>query len=38
MAWLGREWITGTERRQLKTQKNVEAINAKCDPLQKDVL
>lgn len=35
MAWLGREWIAAraqTERRQLKTKKNVEAINAKCDP------
>lgn len=38
MAWLGREWIAAggqPERRQLK---NVEAINAKCDPPQKDVL
>lgn len=38
MAWLGREWIAATERRRLKSPKNVEAINAKCDPPQKDVL
>lgn len=38
MAWLGREGIAAggqTERRRLKTKKNVEAINAKCDPPKK---
>lgn len=33
MAWLGREWVAATESR-----KNVEAMNAKCDPQQKRCL